>query len=533
MAEEGLDYVAKISDMMSGPAKEITAALKGLTMALEGVAKGEAHVAESSHKMAGAHHESADFLEKVTHHMRHEFLPHAILTAGAAGAVAFAFVHMAEAAKEAVERLGELAVEGVKFAIEVAEFKENATDAYEAVLGTAEEGERTFAEIDKLARTVHMPAERAHELAQRLMFQGVENQSQITAAVGAVAALQRTGLAAGAEKLERIIENSYAQGKFVLPKKLAGTGIQVQQVYDEIGKRLGVGSKVIEEQMKHGKVAAEVGVAAVLQVFQESKIAEVAAKKFTLTDFATEMKNSFRSMLQDVDVSPLMNALQDFLYVFTDGTNSTGDLKLAMTDLFDTIIRWIAIGVERFTFLFLHIEIWALEAEIAFAPLIRGLMALERGVEDFMVKAQQSGFLGAFKNLGKDVVSGITQGIVAETSGGPIAAITSVMANVVAAGRKAMGIHSPSAVMAEMGLNVTEGFAQGMYEGAPQTEEAMAAVTAPPVIAPQASAAPAPVINLHVELGDIHGVTGAHEIMPIIESQAADLFERLALELAS
>ena len=47
--------------------------------------------------------------------------------------------------------------------------------AYAAVQGTAEEGEATFKQLDRIAGSFHMPAKQAHQLARDLMLQGLED----------------------------------------------------------------------------------------------------------------------------------------------------------------------------------------------------------------------------------------------------------------------------------------------------------------------------------------------------------------------
>src|SRR5580658_2279957 len=170
MADDGFEYEMALKDSMSGPARQEEEALKSLTGAF-----GEAGDAASTMSAAlGA--------------------AGPVLTALAAGAVI------------AGSALGALAFEGTKFALESAQFKENASEAYAAVQGTAEEGRETYDIIEQIARTSHTPIEKAQSMASQLQLQGLDNEKLLYQVVQSVSDLSRVGSGQGAEKLQSLIQ---------------------------------------------------------------------------------------------------------------------------------------------------------------------------------------------------------------------------------------------------------------------------------------------------------------------------------------
>lgn len=207
-----------------------------------------------------------------------------------------------EVVSKGIEKLADglkdLAVESVKFAAEAAEFKENTELAYAAVLGTAEAGEETFRQIDALANRVHMPAQKAHEIASTLMLQGLEDTATIGKIIEARAALMRTGQIAGAEKLMKIAERSIVSGHLAAGKggkAFAGLGIS-----DSLAKELGKGQTTVED-----------GLDKIADAVINGPIGKVAAQKFGIDDFFTDIGNAIRGAAQDSSLESFNEALKD------------------------------------------------------------------------------------------------------------------------------------------------------------------------------------------------------------------------------
>ena len=314
MSADEIDFDVKLKDEISGPAHaaqkslhELGAEAKDAGGAVDTLGR---HVEEAGKK----HHEAHGFIKEFTSSL----IPQ---------------IALGELAAEGLKKLGESVIEGVKFAVEAAEFKENMVDAYAIVRGGVEEGEKTFREIDTLATGLHMPTEKAHALAQSLMLQGLTNQKELTSTITAVSNLTRAGLEAGAAHLQSAIERSLASGHFEISSKLLrGTGTNVDAVYSALADRLHVSTDVIKQEMAAGKISVDDGITAITEAINNSNVAELAKKKFTITDALTDIKNSVRGLFQEADSGPLVEAFRDVSEAIKPGTEGALEFKEILND---------------------------------------------------------------------------------------------------------------------------------------------------------------------------------------------------------
>jgi hypothetical protein len=299
VSEDGFGYTVTMVDGMSGPARAEVAALKLLQGAL-----GEAEKAVR------------EFSKKQGLGELHDEVKNLRATAGDGGGLPswLKLAAVTYAAREAARAMA--AIRG--FVIDSAEFKENTTLAYAAVQGTAEEGEKTFALIDRMARHVHMPAREAHKIAQQLMLDGVEDTKLIAKAIGAESALIRTGQEQGAAKLRSIIERSEASGHFDVRglaqgqgRALTGLGVHAPDLLASLAARTHQSIPQLQKALQDGKVAADVGIAALLDAVSGGPIGSAARAKFDWTDFVTDVTNAFQGLAQGVDLSRFNAALRD------------------------------------------------------------------------------------------------------------------------------------------------------------------------------------------------------------------------------
>ena len=311
---DDLEFDVALKNEISGPANEAKKSLHALGD--EGKSAGET-VEKLGHHVeeAGKHAEHAKgFFEEFSKSL----IPQ---------------IALGELAAEGLKKRGEAVLEGVKFAVEAAEFKENMVDAYGVIRGGVEEGEKTFRAIDDLARGLHMPTEKAHELAQSLMFQGLTNQKELTGTIEAVSNLQRAGLAEGAEHLKMAIERSLASGHFELQSRmLRGTGTSVDQVYTALAERLHITTDAVKREMAEGKISVDDGISAITEAINTSNIAELAHKKFTISDALTDIKNSVRGLFQEADSGPLVDAFRDVSEAIKPGTEGAMQFKEVLND---------------------------------------------------------------------------------------------------------------------------------------------------------------------------------------------------------
>jgi hypothetical protein len=208
----------------------------------------------------------------------------------------------ASLAARAIRYVGRELKEFAEFDLNAPQFKENTQLAYATVLESAEKGKETFRTLDDIARRVHLPSERAHDIATHLMEQGLRDTSAIAQVIETSAALIRTGNEKGAEKLLTIIDRSIVRGHFGqggrgggrAARELAGLGI----------------SATLAKELASGKDTVEDGIGKISNAIQAGDIGKIARKKFDLKDFEVDVKNTFRKVAQDIDASGTNNALK-------------------------------------------------------------------------------------------------------------------------------------------------------------------------------------------------------------------------------
>lgn len=471
--DEGFEYIAEMKDRVSGPAKHASGELRLLHVEL-------GNIREALSDIGGT----------VT---IAELLAHGIEGIG-------------EAAVEAAKKTVEVGIEATKFAIEAAEFKHNTEIAYAAVQGTAEEGEKTFAVIDEVARKAHLPATKAHEIASQLMLQGVEDTKLVGQVVEAEASLIRTKQLQGAEKLKSIIERSAASGHFELKgigahggpmtgRALAGIGIHLPELIQDIANRTHHSVAQVKQELAQGKIATEVGVAALTEAIGKGSIGRAAQQKFDFGDFAADMENKWRAMVQNIDLAPIERGFAEvsdtFSHMLGDGTG--------VQTVFQTIVDAIGTAIDKAVLFAQGIEISFLEADIAAQPLIQTISHIDDGVRKLT-----GGIIGtAF-----DVVGGLIK----EATIGPIASPTVSPAH--AAGGEVMK-PAPGEFFASVapGERIVPAFDADSGAGISQ-----------PVSVDVGG------VHVHVH-GATDGKKFAEEFIPLLEDQVADVFERAGLEM--
>lgn len=575
---EGFDYVMSMRDQMSGPASAIKGAMSGLRASILEVKEAQlkADMAGNTASMKAAATEAkrlgleyAHMAEELKHvseaereRKRHESeqkkadkesflgqLKSSMIPNIALGELlAEGIKRIGEVAEESAKQVAELVIETTKFAVEASEFKEATQGAYEAILGTAEAGAATYQEIEELSASMHMPTEKAQGIATALMEQGLENVNLVKGAIASISNLERAGLGAAAEKFKSVIERSLSAGHFVLPKKL--TGIQQESVYAELAKSLGESVEQVKAQMKAGKIATEDGVAALETVVNSSKIAEVARKKFTIEDAVTDLRNSWRSMLEDVDASPLTDAFRDFVSIFADGSSSAGAMKDVMTQGINEIIKWVAQGIESTTIFLLQVENFGLRTEIGLYPAIKAFKDLydrssDLGPSLIPVKV-------VFTEMAREIIGA------ANAVAKLIDAYNSLPSWARMGGDGLGGTGGKREGNALTADDVTSGFGGGMGKTVapahasggmvmqPAPGEAFASVAPGELILPREFMSKLPDFGtpaangnggtvVHVDVGgiEIHGATDIATMRPMLESEVADVFERVRLELGA
>jgi hypothetical protein len=586
MPDDGYEYLVGMKNELSPQVREVDRSLDEMTSALKRSDEALRSHGRTHREAAGHVREHAESL----HGAALGFTKSLLGLGGMTAAIA-----EGELLAHAFERAGELAREGIKFAVEASEFKENAVDAYSVVLGTAEEGERAFRALDKTAREIHMPTERAHEIAQRLMLEGLKSTTAVTDTVRAIGDLERTGLGAGAERLQGILARSLAAGHLELgrgPRALAGTGLS----FNALAAHFNLSTAQFKAQLAAGKIDVEEGIAAIDSAIIHGKVGALATKKFTVSDAFTDLKNAIRGVFQETDSGPLVEALKEVTKQFAEGTENASLMREAFDKIMEgagELIKFAGKIASAFSHAWDEIRDGAdsvfdwitqhdpllsdefkrqarIKAEIAdklrkdVRPLVErrdeGIAALE---EASAHGAKPSELKSIAKKYGLEIAAGkaeVEKAIkehekTVKTSTVPVVtasqtdeggiSIKSMRPSVETtreptsftreglegAGKDAAGSlekgfrdenkqHSPSEVMMDLGAGAAESLQSGFAAAAERMR-------------PREPASSGRQVALHVEVGGIHvqGVAHVDELLPLLESQVADIFERAALEL--
>lgn len=225
------------------------------------------------------------------------------------------------------------------FGFEASETKRDLTEMFDVVQGEGK-GARTFDQVNQIAEGVHAPIEKVADVTRGLLELGLTNQTQLLQTVRAVEDLQRVGLESGARKLEGIVEKSLAAGHLALgrggagaARALSGTGI----TESDLAKELGLTTKQLEAELKTGKVTVEEGLQAIDNAILRGKVGELATKRFTLSDAFQDLHNSVRQLFQDSDASPLTSAIRQVTEDFADATQGSTFLRDSLDTIFSGI----------------------------------------------------------------------------------------------------------------------------------------------------------------------------------------------------
>jgi hypothetical protein len=164
------------------------------------------------------------------------------------------------------------------------------------------------------------------------------------------------------------------------------------------------------------------------------------------------------ALLLTIAFLKVRNALRD-----TFGGDIVGQIDWLKTGLYAGVI---VVGALAGIF-----AVLALAVAGAVAPFYL-LYKIAKGVWDFFANTEWS-------QIGTNIVSGIVSGLTAGAAN-MLATVRNLANGAVDTFKGALGIHSPSTVFAEAGRNTVEGYSQGVDEGAPAANAALAGMVSVP-----------------------------------------------------
>lgn len=183
------------------------------------------------------------------------------------------------------------------------------------------------------------------------------------------------------------------------------------------------------------------------QVFTE----EMGASAEAFNDNMARLKGSFGSIAAEI-TQRVLPYLEQFSYWLVENAPAIADFVVRMVEMGAAFIQW------------------GQEVGAAVNGVINRIVELDRAVMDWARRFDAAALelLEAFKAIpgqmyliGADIMSGLWNGIKAKWEGVK-SSITGLASGVADSFRSALGIHSPSRVMAEIGVNIMQGLANGM-----------------------------------------------------------------------
>jgi hypothetical protein len=259
-------------------------------------------------------------------------------------------------------------------------------------------------------------------------------------------------------------------------------------------------------------------------------------------------KQNISSLFGNLNIEPLLFALQRMVSLFDESTASGRAIKVVFESIFQPLVDKAAsaqFAVEAF---FLHMEIWALQALIALKPhasilvglgkaflivsaLIAGTIATLIAVAFAPLAASVAVVVGAVyammqvANVGVAMVEGIVNGI--KTAGPKIlAAMVGTVKNAVDGVKKFLGIASPAKATYKIGYQTGEGMEGGIVDSSAGVRAAMDKMAAPPAASPgtaSAASGSGRSLNLSGATFTFNGVKDAETA----ESRFAEVLTRL------
>lgn len=468
---------------------------------------------------------------------------------------------------------------GAALALESAGAKTAMLNMFDAMGGGKVKGEEVEGMIDNLKAKTGVLKDELAGFTKTMMAMGETDLGNLESSIHAMASAQaimgQEGVSAFTALKSKLTEAANAGDKFKLGEKqlakLYKTGVNV----DDIAKKMGTSADKLRKELAAGGVDAKKFGDAI----ESSLIDKGKGPLDTMTAQLPYLKKMFSEsigdMFEDIDVAPFLGAVKDLFKVFSQASPAGQAMKAGIGGFFKEVFATATALVPVVKSFFLDMVIWALKAYIAAKPIVKTIIEIATSAKtaeyvnvvlsQLWTVLQVIGvviavvvvafvalwaamvavsiivwtIVGAFLNVGiaiastlagwvssaastaSNFVMGLVQGI---TNGGAsvVSAVTGLADQAKGAFKSALGIKSPSTVMAELGGYTTEGFQQGVEDGTASTQNALEAAVAPPA-APKGGGAGAggggggPMIvieNLVIQAGSGETAQALAELLP-------------------
>lgn len=284
---------------------------------------------------------------------------------GIAGAAATAAIVVFVAVAAALVAMG-----GISIA--AASFKRDTLASFEALTGSAAEGQKALDVINELRKRVPETEEELVARAKGLLTAGL-NPADVKQALLAMSAATAAGIEGAPKALEKVIGLTMANNNRlkVTLKDLKNLGI----TEDELAKALGMDPKGIAKAMANGAIEGDKGIDAITNILRAKGEKALESKMLDPGVMFDKFKNGLFHLFDEVGDTPgykeFIDALQGMLAAFGEGSAAGKGMKTGITSSMGVLFSVAAKGVRLTTIGFLNIYLAALKLYIFLFPLIK------------------------------------------------------------------------------------------------------------------------------------------------------------------
>lgn len=269
-----------------------------------------------------------------------------------------------------------LSLKLIDAANEEAAFNRQTRAAFDALSGSSEGGERTVAMLESLTKRLPIAKNELADWTKSLQEAGLQGgalRGGVTGLAGAKAVGGEEGVSTLLGTLRRVQEAVQTNSGLKLADKqlanLAKTGVNVV----DISKRMGISVTELRAQLKAGSVDAGKFGTALLNAVNEKGRGPLRAMWGDLDIIKEKGREAEGELFRNVDLSPLIGALNDFLFLLNQGGPSGKTLERGVTGGVNGIVKAFATLTNRATVGILKIETAAIRLDTWLMPVEKTL----------------------------------------------------------------------------------------------------------------------------------------------------------------
>jgi hypothetical protein len=234
-----------------------------------------------------------------------------------------------------------------------------------------------------------------------------------------------------------------------------------------------------------------------------------------------KLRESFAGITDGLDLEPFLGALRGLTQMFSQSTSAGKAMREMFTSIFQDFMTGATGAVEIMKQVLRSAIITGLELTIGFRRAQIAMLIMATIAKRTVTRiAAAFGVSVNWSNIGRNIVSGIVNGILAATPGG-VGAMARLASQLKEGLEDALEIQSPSRVFAELGRQIPAGVAVGVQDGSSVATGAVSALLDETVAPSGAGVGGA---RTTISIGDIYVQTSSQDGRGI----AADLRAELA-----